>query len=103
MKKTLQGRISAVFFLIFCIFIGTIISAHADEPGISGGPVSKSSTAMDSDSETQYSTDKRYLIEESTFNQFFKRAKGNLTLLGQRLIVVFSNYSETLPGGIQSG
>jgi hypothetical protein len=52
---------------------------------------------MDTDSEGLTHKKKSNLIEESTFNQAFKRVKGNLTLLGQRLIVVFSNYSETLP------
>jgi hypothetical protein len=97
MKKTLQGRISSVYFLIFCILIGTMISAHADEPGISGGPVSKSSTAMDSDSDGLTHKKMSNLVEKSTFNQAFKRVKGNLTLLGQRFMDVFSNYSATLP------
>jgi small-conductance mechanosensitive channel len=97
MNKAVQGVISVFFVLIFNFLILTTFSVHASETGVIGDSVNKSSTAVEQGPEELSNKGKNNLIEESAFHRFFKRAKGNLTLLGQRLIVVFSNYSETLP------
>jgi len=94
MKKIVQGLSIAVFLLTFTISLGTAFAAQTTETGLIDESADKSSTASSQNSEGISDTEKKYLIEESAYHRFFKRAKGNLTLLGQRLSFVFSNYSK---------
>ncbi len=94
MKKTLQKMISAFFFIILSILIVTTFRAHADETGTVDNFVQNSSAAAKQDTQALSGTENKYLMEESAFHQFFKRAKDNLNLFGQQLTFVFSNYSE---------
>jgi small-conductance mechanosensitive channel len=94
MKTTAQKMISAFFFIIFSILIVTAFQAHADETGTVDNIVQNSSTAAKQDTQALSDTEKKSLMEESAFHRFFKPAKDNLNLFGQRLTFVFSNYSE---------
>jgi small-conductance mechanosensitive channel len=94
MKTTLQKMISAFLFIIFSILIVTTFRVHAEETGIVDNFVQNSSAAAKPVTQARSGTENKYLIEESAFHRFFKRAKDNLNVFGQQLTFVFSNYSK---------
>ena len=94
MKKIVQGLSIAVFLLIFTISFSTAFAVQTNETGLIVESANKPSTASGQDAQALSDTENKYLIEESTYHRFFKRAKDNLNLFGQQLTFVFSNYSE---------
>ncbi|MBT8368572.1 MAG: mechanosensitive ion channel family protein [Deltaproteobacteria bacterium] len=94
MKKIIKGMISAVCLTMYIFLLGNAFAAQTDQTGLVDDSAKKPSTALAQDSKEISKTEKKNLMAESAFHRFIKRAKGNLTLFGQRLAFVFSSYSE---------
>ena len=94
MKRIIQGLGITVFLLIFSVLLNTVFAAQTTEPGLIDKSANMPSTMSRQVSDGITNTGNTYVNEESAFHRFFKRAKDNLSVLGQRLIYVFSNYSK---------
>jgi len=94
MKTTAKKIIPAFFIIIFFISIAATFRADAAEPGSVDEVVQNSTAAVNQETRAPGRSGNNHLIEGSTFSHFFKRAKNNLTLFGQKLTFVFSNYSK---------
>ena len=94
MKKISLRMISIVFFLIFTIILSPAFAVQSNDAGLIDDAVDKPSTAFAQDLNAKSNTDTKYLIEDSAFHRFIKRAKGNLAIFGQRMTFVLSNYSK---------
>ncbi len=94
MKKINQRIIATVFLLIFSIILSAASAAQTNETGLIDDSANKPSTAFAQDSIGITNTETKYLIENSAFHRFIKRAKDNLSIFGQRLTFVLAKYSE---------
>ena len=94
MKGIVQGLSITVFLLIFFILLSTVFAAQTTETGLIDKSANMPSTISGQVSDGITNPGNTYINGESAFHRFFKRAKGNLSALGQRLTYVFSNYSK---------
>ena len=94
MKTDTSTIVSAFIYMIFIIFFAAAIPAAVKQSGIADNNVQNTSAAAPQNSLALSDEKNSYLFEDSAFGQFFKRAKKNLTLFGQQLAFVFSNYSK---------
>ncbi len=95
MKRIVRELSITVFLLIFFIVLSTVYAAQATETGLIDKSANMPSTMSRQISEGITNPGNTNIIEESAFHRFFKRAKGNLRVFGQRLTYVFSNYAKT--------
>ncbi len=94
MKTTLQKMISIFSFIFALILIVTALQATAAEKELIDNITQNSSSVTKQGIQALPDMEKKHLTEEPTFHKLFKDAKENLNLIGNRLVFVFSHYSE---------
>ena len=94
MRTSALKMIPAFFLITLSILILATLRAGAAESGYTDNIVQNSATVAKGKTLSPSDTEKRFLIKESAFREFFKRGKDKLQLFGQKLTFVFSNYSE---------